>query len=130
MEGVNGLCIDSDILIDYLRGVEKSRAYFISSARDSRPLFISVVSIVEVYAGRAMENPRVQRETGLFLANFLTIDLDEALARSAGELRCEYGMPFADAIVAASAVGLNFALATRNVKHFMKIPKLRVVSPY
>jgi len=47
VEDVKGLCLDSDVLIDYLRGMTNARDFLLENAGKT-PLFISVVGIVEI----------------------------------------------------------------------------------
>ena len=128
-----GYCIDSDILIDYLRGIEDARTFLIQASKNA-PLYISVVSIVELYAGKETKQEEKQKYIERFLKEFMVIPLNEALAQSAGEFRRDYGKPFADMIIAASAHAYHLRLATRNIKHFEALhtgaARLSVVKPY
>src|SRR5688572_5686003 len=112
-----GYCVDSDILIDHLRGVDDARL-FLLEASNQYPLFISTVSIVELYSGQSTRQKRIQRELEQFLGSFNPIHLTPALAQVAGELRRDYHRPFADMIVAASAIKNNLTLVTRNEKDY------------
>jgi len=47
---MKGYCIDSDILIDYLRGQSKARDFLLTSSKE-KALWISIVSVVEIYSG-------------------------------------------------------------------------------
>lgn len=132
MESIGGYCVDSDILIDYLRGVEHARAFFAEASKEAT-LYISVASIVELYAGKETKNEEKRKRIEEFLKNFVVIPLDESVARVAGEFRRDYGKPFADMIVAASAYVYNLLLATRNIKHFEIVHRkagLGLVEPY
>jgi len=131
-EMTRGYCIDSDILIDYLRGVADARIFLLETSRDAM-LHISAVSIAELYAGKETKREEKYLAVGRFLGNFQVIDVDASLARAAGELRRDFAMPFADMIIAASARGYGLRLATRNTKHFAALQKnagLVVVKPY
>lgn len=122
-------CIDSDILIDYLRGIEKARIFLLEKSK-SIPLAISVVSVVEIYAGKETKDASKRKKINLFLNNFETIQLTPDVAKYAGELRRDYQLPFADMIIAASALSKNLTLVTRNTKHFNKIKNLKTFCPY
>lgn len=133
MESVRGYCIDSDILIDYLRGIEDARSFLLEASKEST-LYISVVSIVELYAGKETRQEEKRKRIQRFLTDFTVIHLDESLAQAAGEFRRDYGKPFADMIVAATAHVHRLRLATRNVKHFEALgtgaARLSLVTPY
>lgn len=110
MERISGLCIDTDILIDYLRGLEDARV-FLSETSKTKTLSISVISVVEIYSGTETKNPQKKKLIDLFLQNFYVIPVNMEIAQFAGELRRDYQRPFADMIVAASA--LTRGLKTR-----------------
>ncbi len=132
MERIVGYCIDSDVLIDYLRGVEKARS-FLLQAGEVGILYISVVSIVELYAGKEMREEGKRQRIERFMENFVAIPLSESIARRAGMLRRDYHKPFADMIIAASAREYHLPLVTRNIKHF-QIPAeregIKLLLPY
>lgn len=133
MESVRGYCIDSDILIDYLRGIEEARAFLLEASKEAT-LYISVVSIVELYAGKETKQEEKRKRIERFLKDFVVIHLDESLAQVAGEFRRDYGKPFADMIIAASAHVYHLRLATRNIKHFEALgtgsARLSLMTPY
>jgi predicted nucleic acid-binding protein len=54
VESVKPYCIDSDVLIDHLRGVEEARTFLLEASKQTT-LYISVVSMVELYAGLETE---------------------------------------------------------------------------
>ena len=129
MEDVKGLCLDSDVLIDYLRGTTNARDFLLEKVGKT-PLFISVVGIVEIYSGKDTEIPEKKEIIEAFLANFRIIILTQGIAKRAGELRRDHQKPFADMIIAASAMEYGLPLVTRNIKHFRTIRGLRVLKPY
>jgi predicted nucleic acid-binding protein len=51
------------------------------------------------------------------------------LAKESGIIRMLYQVPFADAIVAATAIKTDSILVTRNTNHFLKIKGLKLCSP-
>src|SRR3989344_1881908 len=99
---MKGYCVDSDILIDYLRGQNKAREFLLSASKE-QALWISIFSV---------------------------IGLSYEIAKRAGELRRDYGRPFADMIIAASVLEFDLSLVTRNAKHFDKLKDLNTTKPY
>src|SRR5438477_6746242 len=97
------LLIDTDILIDYLRGYKKA-IQFLESSRE--PLLLSVINIAELYAG--IRDNREQMALEQFLQVFDVIDLDNEIAKLAGRFRRDYskshGTGLADALIAATAI--------------------------
>jgi tRNA(fMet)-specific endonuclease VapC len=126
---MENVLVDSDIIIDYFRGFEPSREFF-KSAFEKGNLFLSVVSVAEIYSGKDTRNPAKEHAIKNFLNNFQIAVVTSTIAKSAGELKRDFDIPFADAIIAATALEYNFKLATRNIKHFNKIRRLNILKPY
>ena len=120
--------IDSDILIDYLRGFSDTRD-FLFNLRKQGILIISVVNVVEIYSGKDIKNLRKKDTIDCFIDEFDIVPLEKELAKQAGIIRMKHQIPFADAIVAATAIDSHAILATRNIKHFSKIKNLKIISP-
>ena len=109
--------LDSDVLIDYLRGLPAAGRFVDRLA--SVPT-CSEVTRVEVLRG--MRSPE-RRVTERFLATIRWSTVDEETTRLAGELgrrfrRSHGGIGVVDLVVAATAVRLKVPLATLNVRHF------------
>jgi predicted nucleic acid-binding protein len=128
MAEIKKYLVDSDVLIDYLRGFPKIRN-FLFKLREEGFLVISVINVVEIYSGKEIEDSRKRKIIDGFLSEFEIIPLEENLAKRAGIIRMRYQIPFADAIVAATAIENRSILVTRNVKHFSKIKGLKLLSP-
>lgn len=129
MESVSVYCVDSDILIDYLRGFEKARVFLLKAAEET-PLYISMLSVVEIYAGEETKSEDKRKAVEEFLSNFHIIELTLPIAKRAGELRRDLKKPFADMIIAASAIDRNAVLVTKNSKHFSDVKDLEILKPY
>lgn len=111
------ILVDTDVLIDHLRGTHRLRA-------GAGPLGISVVSRCELFAGR--DDPERLRR---FLAAMVELPIDSAIAELAGVTRRESGIATPDALIAATALTHGIALMTRNRRHFDRVAQLRVVAP-
>jgi toxin FitB len=116
---MNGLVadvlVDTDILIDHLRGVRR----FEPGAAVVR---YSVVTRAELYAGRATEEGRVD----MLLAAFVEVPVDRSIAQRAGRLRREHGLRLPDALIAATALEFGLHLVTRKRKDFESVIGLRL----
>jgi tRNA(fMet)-specific endonuclease VapC len=130
-------CIDSDVLIDFLRGKRDADDFFTRAIEEDRALAISIISVVELWSGNETSPDKpdwVEKVARLerLLSLFVWLDLHKRTAQLAGELRRDYRTPFADAIVAASALNAGFALVTKNLKHYepLQARGLKVVRPY
>ena len=113
------ILVDSDVLIAHLRGVDAARGW-LASAREQRPIAISVVSVAELTGGmRSAE----RREVWRLLTSFRTEPATEIIARRAGEMMRQYrrshtGIGLGDYLIAATADIQGLELATLNIRHF------------
>lgn len=103
--------LDTNILIDFLRGLPQARAEI---ARYDRPA-ISIVTWMEVMSGAPSA---ADPGTRAFLAGFELVELDAAVAARAVRLRTEHRIKLPDAIVWASAQVREMLIVTRDEKGF------------
>lgn len=118
--------VDTDVIIEYLRGREQAIGYLESV---DGQLCVSAITVAELYAGvRDDEQEALER----FLGAFDVIAVDHALARPAGLFRKSYqpahGTGLADAIVAMSADAAEAVLVTFSRRHYPMIDDVLV--PY
>jgi tRNA(fMet)-specific endonuclease VapC len=110
------LLVDTDVLIDHLRGTRRLPA--------NERLGVSAVSRCELFAG-ADEPQRLRR----FLWPMVELAVDSSIAELAGVTRRRTGIATPDALIAATALTHNIPLMTRNRRHFDRVGGLRVVTP-
>lgn len=104
--------LDTNILVDYLRGSEKARAEI---ERYDRPA-ISLVTWMEFLSGARDEGE--EAELRGFLARFELLPITLQVAEEAVGLRRERAIRLPDAIIWATARTLDGLLVTRNVRDF------------
>jgi predicted nucleic acid-binding protein len=102
---------DTNILIDYLRGISQARA---ECDRHSDRA-VSIVTWMEVMAGSTAANEADARS---FLLNFYTLPLDADVAERAFLLRRTNRIKLPDAIIQATAEESGRILITRNTRDF------------
>lgn len=121
--------LDSDLLIEHLRGRQQARS-FIAELRASGDLLISAITVAELYTGAQIHKDEGQIDDLLRLTRILPVD--EHLARQGGLLRGRYrqshGTSLNDAIIAATAERERATLITFNKRHFPMVNDLIV--PY
>src|SRR5438094_6009769 len=111
------LMVDTDVLIDYLRGRAEAVTYLDSL---TVPLCISAITVAELHAGVREGEERARLD--LFLQAFEIIPVDQHAAVRGGLFRRDYGKShstgLADALIAATAILRKTRLVTLNDKHF------------
>lgn len=114
------ILVDTDILIDFLRGHIKAIEYI--NAHVDRIILSSIV-VAELYAGVKGDNERFVLDN--FVAMFRVVPINKEIARLGGLYKREYGkshgVGLADAILAATAEVEDAELKTLNKKHFPMI---------
>lgn len=120
------ILVDSDVLIEHLRGNTAARDWLVHARQSAGPLAISVVSLTEVAGGmRAPERREVMR----LLGSMQRFEVSEQVAWRAAQLMHEYrrshsGIGLGDYLIAATALTDGLELATLNVRHFPMFPGL------
>jgi hypothetical protein len=102
---------DTNILIDYLRGIPQARA----QCGNHSDRAVSIVTWMEVMAGSTAAN---QADTRSFLLNFYIVPLDADVAERACLLRRNNRVKLPDAIIQATAEDSGRILITRNTRDF------------
>lgn len=122
--------LDSNILIDYLRG--HSVAVDFLSRSLSRPntiIAISGISELEIYTGKSLDFRESKHKADRLLDILVILPVDSLVCRRAGELLRHLNLDIPDAVIAATALIKDYAVVTKNIKHFQKIKDLKIFSP-
>ena len=115
--------IDSDVLIDYLQGIDKAR---LEINRYSAPLY-SIISWMEVMCGA--DTSEEQEAAEALFGSMKRVELSQKVAARAVQIKKEQKLKLPDAIILASADTEGCILVTRNTKDFdPSDPRVRV--PY
>ena len=113
---------DTNLLIDYLRGIDAAREEL---GRYAEPA-ISDITWMEVMVGVTSDT---EKGTRAFLMRFKRLPLDTKVCEAAVSLRRTHRMRLPDAIILASARTHGLMLVTRNTRDFPpEWPGIRV--PY
>ncbi|MEX1130266.1 MAG: type II toxin-antitoxin system VapC family toxin [Vicinamibacterales bacterium] len=114
---------DTNILIDYLNGVEASR----TEIDRYKSRLVSIVTWMEVLVGAGGDEEADVVE--MFLRDFRVVDVTRTIAREAVDFRRGRRVRLPDAIIWATAQSESALLITRNTKDFpADMPGVRV--PY
>lgn len=121
------MLVDTDILIDFLRGRAEAIDFLERHVDD---LHVSAVTVAELYQG--VREGRERTRLSATLSALTVLPLTEEIAENAGLLRRDFrastGCGLADCLIAATAFQHRMALATLNAKHFGMLKE--VVVPY
>ncbi len=119
MERVKDVLLDSDVIIEFLRGNQRIRGQLRGLMAQGVRLAYTPVSIAEIHAGM---RPGEEKEIEAFFAALESTPIDDEVAKKAGEYLRTYGKSHGvepgDALVAAAASLRDLALWTMNRRHY------------
>ncbi len=122
--------IDSDVLIDHLRGYSAALDFIDSLILDGAEVCFSVISEAEIYSN---VQPGEEASILALFGALTRLNVNGVIARKAGEYRALYrpshGMALPDALIAATAFVHQSALITRNTRHY-PMSDIQVVMPF
>lgn len=109
--------LDTDVLIDVLRGREKARVFLRTVTHDAVPC-CSVISVAELWAGMY---PAEQEATFTLIDALLVIPVSREIAELGGKFKRDIKsqkLELADCLIAATALVEGDSLATGNIKDY------------
>ncbi|MEO5713321.1 MAG: type II toxin-antitoxin system VapC family toxin [Luteolibacter sp.] len=121
------MLIDTDVLIDFLRGQPQAIDFL---ERHADYLTISAVTVAELYQGvrDGAEKSKLSRT----ISAMTVLPLTEEIAEKAGLYRRDFrtttGCGLADCMIAATASHHDLQLVSLNARHFTMLPDVLV--PY
>lgn len=120
------LCLDTDILIDLLRGESKT-VEEIKQLEDKFELVTTAINLFELYYGAYKTGRERNIEAVKEVARRVEVlNLTEKSAEISGKILAELekrgeAIDFRDVMIAGIVIENNITLYTRNVKHFKRI---------
>lgn len=126
--------LDSDYLIDYLRGKTHSKALMERIRQKQIEAYISVVTLFELYTGALLSanpNKRIEDIEAL-LGWFEVVEITKEIMFIAAKIyvglrKKGLMIEIQDVLIAASSLSKNIGLATKNKKHFQNIKELHLL---
>lgn len=127
---MNAAIIDTNILIDHLKGKVEARDCLTRLVEEDTRTFCSVITKIELLSGML---PGEKKQLEIFLSFFDKLEVSDEIADIAGEymnrFRKSHGINMADAIIAATARYADMTLYTLNKKHY-PMEDINAVKPY
>lgn len=122
------IILDTDILIDYLRGLSQAVSFL--DSLDHRA--VSAITAMEIIKGA--KSKRKLKINLSFLDAFEIVDINEGISDQAVDLMKRHNLrkdlTIMDALIAATALSREEKLVTRNIKDFEFIEGLETYQPY
>jgi len=119
--------IDTDVMIDVSRENANAASYLDSLSDPA----ISIITAQELIVGA--RDKRDLAGIDSLVSAYPVIHIDASIGQLAYDLLRRYaksdGLRTFDSLIAATAIGRDFALVSRNRKHFAMIDGLRLESP-
>ena len=123
------LLVDTDIIIDYLKGVKPARDLFRSGDLD---IYCSVLSKKELLSVEGLSDSERKKIVGL-LSKIKVLKIDNDINKKYSSLIVKYSErqeSIVDYIIAATAWAKNLPLLTRNLKHFEHVEEIKLSPVY
>lgn len=121
--------IDSDVIIDVLRGNDYIINAFRKLKKDDSSIYYSPVSKAEVFAG-AFEKEKDNIE--MFFNQMVCLEITETIGEKAGDYLSQYrkshNTGLGDALLAATAWQYDLLLVTQNAKHY-PMSEINILKP-
>jgi tRNA(fMet)-specific endonuclease VapC len=114
---MRNILLDTDVLINFLRGKEKARLFLESAVRESA-LLCSVITVAEIHSGMLVPETERTRE---LLEGLYIVEVTRKIAEKAGGYKRDMKrqrLELMDCLIAATAYCNRAILATGNVKHY------------
>ncbi|GBD96807.1 MAG TPA: type II toxin-antitoxin system VapC family toxin [Nitrospirae bacterium] len=123
------LLVDTDVIIDCLRGLKQAKDLFRSNEID---IHCSILSKKELLSKAGLSDNERKRITKL-MNQIKVFKIDNDIIGKYSLLANKYGEKnpsIADHMIAATAWSKNLPLLTRNIKHFKQIDEIKLSPIY
>lgn len=125
----NRYLLDTNIFIYYFNGETLLVPLFEAIFTENATGFYSPISWVELLCYPALAEEEANK-IRVFLKSLTCAELTETVLDTAAQIRGEYRVDLADAVIAACALETTSILVTRNVADFARIDGLIMFNPF
>src|SRR3989304_1533919 len=127
MNGKDKYLIDTNVLIYFLQGDKPAVSFFKKIINDG--LYISLINKIEVLSFPDLSDEE-EKSINQFLLNFVTLDVDNAVAEETIRIRKKYRLKLGDALICATSIMHDTVLVSRNEQDFSRVKELKFLNPY
>ena len=131
MEEVKLIIFDTDLIIDYFRGVEAAKAYIERFSPNERAT--TDITLMELFKGARTTRELETIDKFMSVNIFIVLPVSSSSSRRAVQILKRYalqkGLSLPDALIAAVTISVGGKLLTGNKKHFEFIEGLKVDLP-
>lgn len=122
------MVIDTSVFVEFLRAKNKTETILFRIPEENQ-LFISAVTLYELLMG-AISLEKLN-DISILTDDIPVLSFNETVAKKAGEIyhtlrQSNKIIEFRDIFIAATAIANNLTVKTLNVKHFSRIPNIRL----
>lgn len=137
MEGLRYLCLDTDVLIDYLRKPSEIVKLLMEKIYEGKiSAYTTTVNSFEIWLGAFLApKPReFIKETEEFLSQLEILDFNYEASLEASRIMVTLRkrgqtIEIRDLFVGSTSKVSGMPLITRNIRHYKRIPRLMVLTP-
>ncbi len=129
--------LDTDILISFLRNKKKAVNTMNSLIKSNMILTTTIINVGELYTGAYLSSQVAKDINAIekFLEKFEILEYSKEDSRVFGQIQANLiktgnKIGKMDTIIGSIALNRNEVLITRNIKHFKKIPLLKIKNWY
>jgi len=126
------VCLDSDLLIGFLRGKAEAARKFDELASRGEPFSTTPVNVTELFMGcRLSTVPEDTERVRELISRLRLLEYDHEAAKEAGNIRAalhKQDRPIGalDSLIVGIVKSHGETLVTRNQRHYARIPDLRL----
>lgn len=123
------VCLDTNILVDHKRAVEKDKTRLIQLASQGYYFKVTSISVYELFRG---DKSKEDAHWKSFFSKVDILDFDYKSAQIAGDIYRDLKnkgklLDVTDILIAAITIRNELKLATDNIKHFSRVNGLKIL---
>jgi len=131
-EGSGKICLDTDIIIDYLKETKETENLMKKLYNKFDEIVLTTVTMYELLVGVEYLGGKDRDDIETVIRNSSILLLDEIASREAAKITAELKksgqqIGIADELIAAICKTYDICLLTKNIGHFQRVRDLKVI---